>query len=91
MRNENLPDFTNPYPTAFSVGRAQYAKGKYVVRPLDSRDGFKGPASYAADEIKAKWVHRSRGYTMSPAQLRRFVSAYETERAAHAEAVSMFT
>lgn len=79
-----LPDFPNPYPNAFLIGMARYAKGKYVVRPTDSRDGFKGPASYAADTVKAKWVNRSGGYTMSPAQVKRFIAAYEAEIASHA-------
>lgn len=76
-QNRDLPPAANPYPQAFRVAPAAYAKGKYTVTPLDSRDGWKGPASIAADEVKARYVNRSHGYQMSPRQYERFIVAYE--------------
>lgn len=77
MKNADFPEIVNRNPTAYTIRRAQYAKGKYVIQPLDSRDGWKGDASYACDELNLKYVHRSHGYTASPAQAERFQALYE--------------
>lgn len=74
-----MPEIVNRHPQAYHIGAAKYAKGKYVVQTYDASYGFKGPASRAADTVNAKWVNRSNGYSMSPAQVRRFQDAYEAE------------
>ncbi len=51
----------------YSVSPARYAKGKMVVRPLDSRDGMKGCSSYLIEALGGRYVGRSHGYHMSPA------------------------
>jgi len=77
MATDTLPAIVNRNPTAYTIHPARYAKGKYVIQPLDSRDGWKGDASYACDELNLKYVHRSHGYTASPAQAERFQALYE--------------
>ncbi len=77
MKNNDLPAIASRHPEAYAIIIAPYAKGKYVIRPLDSRDGWKGTASHACDELNLKYVHRSRGYTASPGQAKRFEDIYE--------------
>lgn len=57
---------------SYLIGNARYAEGKKVVQPKDSRDGFKGRASYLAEALGGRWVHRSHGYVMSPAAAEKF-------------------
>lgn len=77
MKNDDLPKIESPYPQAFYIRPASYAKGKYQVTTYDSKDGWKGPAGNACDEVGARWVNRGAGYMMSSRQVRRFIEAYE--------------
>lgn len=72
-----MPRVDSRHPAAYIITPALYARGKYVIRPLDSVAGYKGLAGRLADELRLKWVNRSRGYTASAAQVRKFEDGYE--------------
>jgi len=61
---------------AYRITDARYAKGKKVIQPLDSREGMKGRASWLAEAVGGRWVHRSKGYTVSPAAAEKFEKLY---------------
>lgn len=56
----------------YQIVDARYAEGKKVIQAKDSRDGFKGRASYLAEALGGRWVHRSGGYVISPAGAEKF-------------------
>ncbi len=58
-------------PEAITVSNALYAKGQKLAKPLDSRQGFKGPSSRLAGFLKGKWTNRESGYVMSPRKAER--------------------
>ena len=62
---------------SYLIGDARYAEGKKVIQPKDSRDGFKGRASYLAEALGGRWVHRSHGYVISPAAAQKFEKLFE--------------
>lgn len=55
---------------------ARYAKGKKVIQPLDGKGGFKGRVSYLAEALGGNWVHRSKGYTVSPQTAEKFLKLF---------------
>ena len=67
-----------PPAAAYSIAPARYAKGKMVIVPTRDGSGFKTRAARlaGANGIGGKWVHRSGGYTVSPAAARRFERLY---------------
>lgn len=71
-----LPGVIERHPEAYSISIARYAKGKYIIAPRDSRDGFMGPAGLCARDLNLKYVNRSSGYTASPSQVRKFEALY---------------
>lgn len=79
MSTTAADDLSCERPGIYLVHRAKYAKGKYIIRPLDSRDGFKGRSNWAIDDLRLHYVNRSHGYTASPAQVRKFIAAMDEE------------
>lgn len=57
---------------SYQIVDARYAEGKKVIQAKDSRDGYKGRASYLAEALGGRWVHRSGGYVISPAGAAKF-------------------
>jgi hypothetical protein len=68
---------TDELNKSFLIIDARYAKGKMIIQPLDSKDGYKGRASYLAEALNGKWVHRSGGYTVSPAAADKFLKLFK--------------
>lgn len=68
----NLPYIITP---------AKYAKGKFTIRCLDSKDGWKGLTNWLIDEIGLKYVGRDNGYRASAAQVKRFEALFAKENA----------
>lgn len=62
----------------YTITPARYAKGKMIIRPKSDGSGFKTRAARLAEAkgIGGRWVHRSGGYTVSPAAARRFEKLY---------------
>ena len=54
---------------------ARYAKGKLVARTPGDGSGFKTPAAYVIERLGGKYVHRDRGYQVSPRQAERIKRA----------------
>lgn len=66
-----------PYTSPdFTITDARYAKGKKVIHVHDSKGGMKGRASWLAEAVGGRWVGRSNGYTVSPAQAERFLKLH---------------
>jgi hypothetical protein len=63
--------------TAFSVSDARYSKGRKVLRVFDNTEGMKGRCAFLAEALGGKWVHRSKGYSMSAAAVLKFNILYE--------------
>jgi hypothetical protein len=57
--------------------------GKMVMNPRDSRDGFKGRASYLAEALGGRWSHQAGGYVMSPAAAAKLEALYRAGFTAH--------
>lgn len=62
---------------AFQITSARYAKGKRLIRPMDSRDGMKGRSSYLANNLGGRWSNREKGYILSIAAADKFLILFE--------------
>lgn len=58
--------------TPYLIFNARYAKGKKIIQVRDSRDGYRGRASYLAEAVGGRYVGRSGGYTVSPTAADKF-------------------
>lgn len=47
-------------------GPCRRPAGKFVLAPRDSLEGFKGRASYLAENLGGRWSHQAGGYVLSP-------------------------
>ncbi len=65
---------------AWKIGPSRRRSGFSVLVPLDSRDGFKGPASYLAEECNGRWHRRSGGYLLSLRGGNRFTAEWSKRR-----------
>jgi hypothetical protein len=57
-------------------GPCRRPAGKYVLRPLDGRDGMKGRASFLADNLGGRWSGQAGGYVLSAAAAEKFKLLY---------------
>ncbi len=57
---------------AYQIVDARYAKGKKIIQCESDGSGYKTSEMLLAERIGGKWVHRSRGYTVSSRQAIRF-------------------
>lgn len=61
----------------YSVGRARYSRGNYLVRCGGGDGRWKTRAMrLLGDGLKARWTGRENGYVVSPAKLARFRYMY---------------
>lgn len=77
MRNDHLAAELPPPHPDYSVIVACYVKNAYVVRCRSNGTGYMTHAMYVLrDDLSCRYVHRSHGYIVSPAKLRKFVRLY---------------
>lgn len=60
----------------YTIADARRPVGKKVIRPNDSRGGFKGRTSWLAEALGGRWSHRAGGYVVSPAAAAKFETLY---------------
>lgn len=56
----------------YTITPARYAKGKLVLRSPPSDSGWKTKIQWLAENCGGRWVHRDKGYQMSPRQAANF-------------------
>lgn len=62
--------------TEYRIRPARYAKGKMVVSKIES-DGFKSRFDRLVEVLGGKWVHRDRGYQLSPKRMELFERLFQ--------------
>lgn len=71
------PDFEVDRPE-MRISRARYARGCVAVRPLDSRDEFKGRVSHLACSLNMRFSGRECAYIASAAKARKLVALLDS-------------
>ena len=56
----------------YSIERARYAKGRFVVKSPKREDGLKSHVHWLLENVGARYVHRDGGYQLSGRQLLNF-------------------
>lgn len=67
---------------AWKMGPSRRRPGFSLLVPLDSVNGYKGAASYLAEECNGRWHKRSGGYLLSLRGSNRFVAKWNKRTAA---------